>query len=111
MRDYQLREFLDSASPFVETETLEQFKEKLALVPEAQASFQELLLHDPFWFAAAMRSLDVEGHFHVFFHSRDEILQPWDTSKSAHLKLRMFEMGTKPVIVVTRFVAKGNSRF
>lgn len=104
MRQYSLKEFLDFAHPFVENETMTQFKEKLVLVPDAQQKFSELLLHDPLWFAAAMRSLDSEEHFHVFFHTKDEFLHPWETNKTATIALKMFDMGTKPVIVVTRFV-------
>lgn len=111
MRIYSLAEFLNFADPFVETETLSQFKEKLAMVSDSQTMFSELIRDDPLWFAAAMRSMDSEGHFHVFFHSKDEILSPWNTPKSATITLRMFDMGRKPVIVVTRFLTLPKDKF
>ena len=103
MRNYLLKEFLACAQPFLENETFEQFEQRLELVENPQQQFLSCLKNHPMWFGRAMRSLDKEGNFHVFFHYERLPLKPWEKDKPARLTLELLDYSSKPVIQVISY--------
>ena len=96
---YQLTNFTQNITPFIEGQSLKRFMLELEKVPNCQERFQNLIKADSEkWLETTLKTKDNKG-FHINFFYEEVTVKEKDI-KPNQLFLRNFCLGTQPTLKV-----------
>lgn len=95
---YQLANFTQNITPFIEEQSLERFMLELEKVPNCQERFQNLIKADSKWLETALKTKDDKG-FHINFFYKEVKVNEKDV-KPNQLFLRNFCLNTEPTLMI-----------